>query len=146
MTIMPTTPGIILRGIACASLIVAQGVVAARCDACAEVSADLLKACGGCIAVTGEASRPGCPACVAEASCGDHPATAPSPCRCQLEPRHEVPLVPPQAVSFDMEAGPVPTAWLGDDFDGRVVDTAAVDRLIDAPRRPVRILLGVWRN
>jgi hypothetical protein len=45
-----------------------------------------------------------------------------------------------------MEAGPVPTAWLGDDFDGRVVDTAAVDRLIDAPRRPVRILLGVWRN
>jgi hypothetical protein len=63
-----------------------------------------------------------------------------------LEPRHDVPLVPPQAVSFDMEAGPVPTARLGDEFDGRVVDTAAVDRLIDAPRRPVRILLGVWRN
>lgn len=139
------------RPLAAAVLLVSQLVAAGRCDACA-IAAGFASpgrpACGACLEPA-EPSAGRCPGCEragpVASGCGDRDATAPaSPCRCQWEPRDEPALAGPHTAVAAAAAPVAAGDWLAAD-PGEPL-RAAVARNDEIPRRPLRILLGVWRN
>jgi len=139
------TRGTTARLLACIAFVAIQAVAVARCDACATSCSDHADACGACVADVADRTPETCPACIAAESCGPH-ATGdePSPCRCQWEPRDDAPLASPHGPAVDL-LGPAPTPWLSRDAGHGDRDAFRID-MPDVPRRPMRILLGVWRN
>lgn len=136
------TRGTTARLLACVAFVAIQAVALARCDACATPSSTRADTCGACVA---DRAPETCPACVATASCGPHATEdQPSPCRCQWEPRDDDPLASPHGPAVDL-LGPAPTPWLARDAGHGDRDAVRID-MPDVPRRPMRILLGVWRN
>jgi hypothetical protein len=145
-----------LRLLAVAGLMAAQVVAAGRCAACDP------GACAACVAGTGAdaatahaaaAGTAACPLCAAAAPGGCHAADGraaatdhdAAPCECQWEPRDDEPLVPPSRPVVDLAAaGPWPAPAPADERTAALV--ARLPDLSDIPQRPVRILLGVWRN
>lgn len=138
-------PVAVLRLVACAILIASQAALAARCDACAQPFFSVAAACGTRVTDGEEAMAPACPACIQTASGGDHREASSSPCRCQWEPKEDVPLAPPHMPALDAVAYAGATAWVDADAGGTHPAATAVAPS-HVPQRPVRILLGVWRN
>lgn len=134
------------RLLACVAFIAMQAAAVVRCDACAAPrSGRANDACGACVGDVLDRAAETCPACVAAASLGAQATgDTPSRCRCQWEPRDDAPLSLPHAAAIDL-LGPATTPWLVHDA-GRADRDAASIEMPDVPRRPVRILLGVWRN
>jgi len=133
------------RLLSCVAFVAMQAVAVTRCDACATPFSTRADACGACLADVADRAPENCPACVATASCGAHATEdQPAPCRCQWEPRDDAPLASPHGPAIDL-LSPAPTPWLAHDAGHGVRDAFRVDAP-DVPRRPVRILLGVWRN
>lgn len=132
------------RLLAVAGLVAAQVVAAGRCSACDAGG------CAACVAPP-DAGTAACPLCTAAGGC--HPTAGRSfapghdaaPCECQWEPRDDEPVVPPSRPSIDLSATvPWPARSPAD------LRTAApmppLTAFTHIPQRPVRILLGVWRN
>lgn len=144
-----------LRLLAVAGLVAAQVVAAGRCAAC---DADACVACvggPGAGGATAHAAAAGtaCPLCAAAAPGGCHAADGRAaatdhdagPCECQWEPRDDDPVVPPSRPVVDLAAtSPWPAPASADERTAALV--ARLPDRSDIPQRPVRILLGVWRN
>lgn len=144
------------RLLAVAAMVAAQCVAAGRCGAC---DAD---ECAACLAAPGAgngtaheaaAGTAACPLCAAAATdacrraAGEPGAKAhdPAPCECQWQPRDDEPIAAPSRAAVDP---PAVAPWSVTALDDHRA-TALVARLpafTDIPLRPVRILLGVWRN
>lgn len=133
------------------ALVTAQVVAAGRCAACDT---------GGCAACTPCCAAPagvahesgGCAsgapaphASCCSAAAGDEHAETPRSCTCQWEPRDDTPLAPAAPVAIDLDAvSQAGRAELDDDSAAARHTHAAAAH--DIPQRPLRILLGVWRN
>ena len=143
------TVGDAFRLLAVAGLVAAQVVAAGRCAACAP------GACAACEAGAdsgADSDAAACPLCTAAAG-GCHATDGrgvttghdAAPCACQWEPRDDEPVVPPSRPVVDLApAAPWPVPGLADRRTATL--TARLPDLSDIPQRPVRILLGVWRN
>lgn len=89
-----------------------------------------------------------CPLCASEA--GQRPATTTErPCSCQLKARHDQPLssargVRPAGITGDPAIGTADVASVVPLVLG--VSREYVAASLAVPIRPLRILLGVWRN
>jgi hypothetical protein len=153
----------VIRVLAIAVLLAAQLLGLSQCAACELGSCQSREACGCCQPAGPEAVSAGCPSCGSGTRAGPDAGTAASccpsgdphraadddaasrPCRCQLQPRNDTPIDRPHPPAGDESVGlPAPAVRA-------VVDDLlehAADRLVvsDVPRRPARILLGVWRN
>jgi hypothetical protein len=144
------------RLLAVAALVAAQCVAAGRCGACDAGE------CAACVAGPGAgdataheaaAGTAACPLCAAAApdAChrvaaepGEKPHDA-SPCECQWEPRDDEPLAAPSRVVVDPPAAAPGSVTTLDDHRAAAL-VGRLSAFTDIPQRPVRILLGVWRN
>jgi hypothetical protein len=140
----------VFRLLAVLLFVTAQVIAAGRCAACDP------GACAACVAGTDSGTAtaaPACPLCLAAATGGchandggaaatDHDA---APCACQWEPRDDEPVLPLSRSVVDLApAGPWPAPSPDDPHAAALVTRLPV--VSDIPQRPVRILLGVWRN
>lgn len=153
------------RMMAAALLLAAQVLAVSQCAACDRGDCPTRDACGCCATSAQDSLPSGCLICGSAAASGDgrdpapeaggchpdesvHPTedgSASAPCRCQFQPRSDRPLDRPHNPGIDVHAGlPLPAHTTRAD----VGLAPAVGRLHvgDVPERPVRILLGVWRN
>ena len=93
-----------------------------------------------------------CPCDGAPTACRQACCTAETPasaCRCQLEARHEQPLVPAKAASPSvdhLDRGFAHAAFVIDMPRDRGVSREYLAASLAVPIRPPRILFGVWRN
>jgi hypothetical protein len=144
-------------------LVAAQVLGVSQCAACALGDCLTREACGCCASDAAAPESAACPFCkteaVARAGDAEPRDTCPTgntlgdpcgesgsdPCRCQLQPRSDRPLDRPHRPGGDVGVD-LPAAVAVTVADIRHLEVVRWHCPDDIPQRPVRILLGVWRN